>query len=888
MATQLLTTKFYIPTLRPDHVPRPHLIEKLNKTSHYRITLISAPAGYGKSTLISEWCSQSEKPVCWLSLDERDNDPHRFLNYILTALQQLGEDIGESTLLRLQSAEIGEVEDVLIGLINELTLISQPFVLILDDYHVITEPKVNEIMLFLLDHKPQQMHLLISSRADPTWPISRLRARCELLEIRSQDLRFTLEEAATFLKDCMGLVISKGDIAALERRTEGWIAGLQLAALSMQHRQDKEGFIRAFTGSNRYVMDYLVEEVLDQQTPEIRTFLLYTSILERLTSSLCDAVVDRQNSYTILTDLVQRNLFLIPLDDERRWYRYHHLFADLLKNHLQQTLTDQVLDLHRRASIWYEENGLLPDAINHALTANEVERIAQLTEEMAVYKMDYGELKALLAWLDRLPESTKERFPWLMVTRAWTLFNLGKYDAAEEKLTEIEKILSHQILTDKLTNRIKGHVAAIQSNISEYREDPYDAIQKAEYALELLPAKDVKLRAFVAIRWANCLVWYGDFERAIPAYKEAGESSKLVGDGQLAIAALSEMASVQMTAGKLREAVRNIGEIKRYAEELAKKDGRRLPAMGILYRHMSSIKREQNELTDASYYAREAIAICRQWGEKESLLITLMALARVLFAQRDYRKLYQTLDEILKVAGQISQDYLTYSQTWVMHYRLLRGEIEESESYLNSLGLVVGEEFGYHQQHDYYFFAHLLIAKGSYSQALEVVDCLLKAVYQSSININAIRYIVLQAIILYQLNRIEEAMISMQEALSFARLEGYVRAILDEGEAVGDLLRTAAARGIEVEYADKLLRVLNAERESSTRTMFAAGLIDPLSEREMEVLRLLITELSTPEIADELFISVSTVRSHIKQIYSKLDVHSRFEAVRKAKELNLL
>ena len=889
MTTQILATKLFIPPPRPDLVSRSRLLDHLESGAACKLTLISAQAGSGKSTLLGEWIRQSDRPVAWLSLDERDNDLNRFLRYFIIALQQIEKRIGTEALVTLQSSQRLEAEPLLTGLIYEITEIHYPFSLVFDDYHVINAPEIQQALLFWLDHQPQGMHLVISSRADPPWPLSRMRVRGEIVEIRSQEMRFTLEEAGEFLNEVMGLDLSQEAILALERRTEGWIVGLQLAALSMRQQADREGFIRAFTGSHRYVMDYLLEEVLDQQSSEIREFLLKTSILKRLSGPLCDVVAGEKNSQNILLDLEQRNLFLIPLDDERRWYRYHHLFADLLKNRLGQTRGDEMRDLHKRASLWYEENGLLPDAINHALAANEIGLIAHLAEEMVIYRMDYGELTALLSWLGRLPEATMIQYPWLLVTRAWAFFYTGRYEVVDENLAEIESVLASDALPAELATRIRGHVAAIQSYLAELREDPESAMRQAESSLALLPEKDIMLRSFVAIRWANCLVWFGEFEKGIQVYQEAGEASKLVGDGQSAIIALSEMAAVQMIHGKLRQAVENITGINSYADMLARRDGRRLPAVGLLYRHTSTIKRQQNELSEASYYAREAVKICEQWGEKEALLFGLLALARVRFAQGKYRQVEQGFRRIMQLAGQISPLAVLQFQDWVLYFQLLRGKTEEAERWVQAHGLAVDDEIRFERRFEYQNYARLLLAKGYCSQALKVMNTLLMVVTGVGAGLYMISYRVLLARILYAQNQLDEALIAIQEALSMARPEGYVRAILDEGESVEELLRAAIARGIEVEYAGQLLAALRDQTRSSTaEKLRAAGIADPLSPREMEVLRLLVTDLTTPEIADELVVSVSTVRSHIKNIYSKLDTHSRHEAVTRAKELNLL
>jgi len=859
-----------------------------------KLTLISAQAGFGKTTLLSEWIRQCELPACWLSLEEGDNDPRRFLKYMVAALQTVKETGGEKAEPGIQPGKGGDVapagnESVLTQVINEITFMGKPFVFVLDDYHMITEREIQEMMLFLLEHMPAHMHLVISSRADPPWPISRLKAYGEIVEIRSEEMRFSADEAREFLNTRMGLGLSYEDVIALERRTEGWIVGLQLAALSMQGHPHREMFIQAFTGSHRYVVDYLVEEVLSQQPPEMREFLLKTSILSRMTAELCDAVVGRENSQAVLEVLERRNLFVVGLDDERRWYRYHHLFADLLRFRLQQENVKVIQDMHKRASTWYAENGLLADAVHHALAANDLDQILQLSEDLTVYRLDEVELKDLLGWLDRMPKTELELYPQLLVTQAWANFNLGKYELAEKILDRVDWMTNGEEQKSERAKLIQGHAAAIRCYLAELREDPRLAMQQAEEALMLLPEEEVQLRAFVAIRKANCLVWFGYLEKAISVYREAGEACQRVGEGQLAINALSEMAATQMLYGRLRQAVENIMKTCQYAENLAVRDGRKLPTMGILYRHMATIQRERNELAEAEHYAEEAIRVCEQWGEKESTLVAKMTFARVLFAQGKIEHVEENFEDIQRIAGEISPVYVDQFRSWIVLYRLLMGKLEQAKEWIGETGLSFSGCVEYEQHQNYYIYARYLLATGKYLQALEMVVAILSGVRSTEAGMYVIRYRTLQAILMNHLGRVDEAMSVMADALGAAREEGYVRSILDEGEQVNELLRMAISRGIEVVYAGELLGQLESETRLSSQPLPGATyLVEPLSEREMEVLRLLLTDLKVPEIAKELVIGASTVRSHIKSIYAKLNAHSRYEAVEKAKELRLV
>jgi len=884
----LLMTKFYIPEFSQTFVKRQRLIDTLQEGFSKKLTIVSAPAGFGKTTLLSQWVSQIDSPVCWLSLDERDNDIQLFLRYFVNGLQQFNSEIGRSSLMMLDSLDRLETDNIITNLLNDIGLIPHEFSFVLDDYHVIYEPKIQQTLLFILEHQPIQMHMIVAGRADPPLPLARFRVLGDISEIRSEDMRFTLDETATFLNDVMGLSLSTQNIAALENRTEGWIAGLQMAALSMRDHRDKDSFIQAFAGSHRFVMDYLMEEVLDQQSPKVREFLLKTSILERLTSSLCDFVVGSNSSQSILSELEQMNLFLIPLDDHRLWFRYHHLFRDLLRNQIRFSPSIDESNIHHLASIWFEQAGLIPDAINHALAADDIERIVHLVEGLAVYKMDVGELRAFLNWLEHIPPDTAYRYPWLLIARSWALFNSGQYEAVETTLYQVEEILSQEDISPKLRDRIGGHIAALRSYLAEVREDVELGIQKSEDALRLLPDQDLKLRSFVAIRWANCLVGIGDFEKAIQAFQEAGSSSKLIGDGHLAITALSEMAIVQMWAGNLRQAVASIKDISNYAEMLAQKDGRQPLATGILYRHLSHIKHELNELAEAEYFAEQAVKICQQWGEQEALIFGLARLTHEQFALGKFDLVDQNMSKVLKLAKQLSPLTLDYFRKFRIYLQLKRGITEDAETWASELRLSPDNQYKYELRFVNQIYAHLLIAKADYANALKVVNGLLEVFVDVGDQIRTLQFNVLQAIILNKIGKTNEALVAMENALLLASAEGYVRSILDEGESVGELLRMAITKGTETEYATFLLSLLEGESnivhlDNQPKMLMT----ESLSQREMEVLRLLVTNLTTPEIAEELFISVSTTRSHIKNIYTKLDTHSRYETISKAKELHL-
>jgi LuxR family maltose regulon positive regulatory protein len=670
------------------------------------------------------------------------------------------------------------------------------------------------------------------------------------------------------------------------QKTEGWIVGIQLAGISLQNNPDKHQFVLSFAGDNRYIADYLFDEALHRQPDHIQAFLLHTSILERFNAPLCNALTQQDDSQSILAELDRANLFLVPLDNQRNWYRYHHLFGELLQNRLKQTTPEIISELHAHASIWFESNHLLADSISHALAADEIQRIVQLTENMAVHKMDTGELADLMVWLERQPETILQQYPWLLVARIWANVNTGKFDQAEIEVSGLKEKLSSQPYPEELEKRIQGHLAAIRSYLAEMRStDANLAIKEAEEALALLDDKDIQLRSFVAIRWANSLSWVGDFQRAIQALKEAGNASKLAGDGELAINALSEMASLQMVIGQLHQANQNALETKDYAEMLAQKYGRPLPAMGILYRQLSNIKYERDELDEALVYARQAVEICQQGGEGEALCTAFYILGKVYFGLRDYDQSDHYFDQGTEIAKRLFTEGTNIALHTRSNYLLLQGKLEETEKSVGERGLTPQDQFGYQKRLEYQNFARLLAARGEFEKALEVINQVIKVIEDAGAKRFLIRAKIVQAKIFQGLNRPDEALAAIEAALEPASQGGFIRGFLDEGEAVAQLLYQAAQKGIHPEYCQLLLDRFDLQTGKAPAHQ---DLVEPLSERELEVLQHIARGCSNQEIAEELIVSLYTVKSHARNIFGKLGVKNRTEAVARARLYGLL
>ena len=883
----LLQTKLYIPPIRPELVSRPRLVECLKAGFDRKLTLISAPAGFGKTTLLSEWIAGSGPRTCvaWLSLDEGDNDPVRFLTYFVAALQTVEAGIGDTVLAVLQSPQPPPIEPVLTALINEIAGRSDDLILVLDDYHLIDAQPIHDVLAFLLDHLPPQMHLVIATRADPPLPVSRLRGRRQLTELRTADLRFTPDEAAAFLNQVMGLGLSAKDVAVLETRTEGWIVGLQMAALAMQGRGTERiaHFVAAFAGGHRYILDYLTDEVLVQQPESVRTFLLQTAILDRLTGSLCDAVTGRASGQEMLERLDAANLFIIPLDDERRWYRYHHLFADLLRKRLSQTQPDLLPALHRRASEWYEQQGLIPAAASHALAAEDVERAARLVEGKALAMVFLGELTTLVGLLDALPDEVVSSRPWLCIAHAWALVFAGLLDAVELRLKGAETTLGTFGDARRAEGRhIAGHIAAIRAYVAALRGDMSCAAELTREALEQLPEEDLAMRGFSAGLLGTVLRWSGDLAAAAQALAGAIAITQAASDSYTAVEVLYDLAAVQLAQGQLHKTVATCRDALLLADEYAKRGGLQLPIAASGYYLMSQVLGEWNDLEGALRHARGGVELCEQWGWPEGLAFGYRRLARTLQAVGDADGAHEAIRKARQAASGLSPWFGAHMAAHQARLWLAQGNLTPASRWAQGSGLSADDELNYQYMGEYSVLARVLIAQGRLDEASRLLARLLEMTQAAGAMSYVIETLVLQALALQAQGKDDQALTTLERALSFAEPEGYVRTFIDEGAPMAALLRTAASRGIALDYVSKLLAAFGEVAFPSV------PLIEALSERELEVLRLLAAGLSNREIGAELFLAVGTVKKYTSNIYGKLDVHKRTQAVARAKELGLV
>ncbi|HCM27181.1 MAG TPA: helix-turn-helix transcriptional regulator [Treponema sp.] len=899
--TPILATKLYAPPHRPKLVPRPCILEKLNEGLHRRLTLISAPAGFGKTTLASEWISGCMRPSAWLSLDEGDSDFARFLMYFIAALRTIKADIGTRILAVLQSPLQTPTESVLTSLLNEIDAMPDDFILVLDDYHAIDAKPVDDALAFMLEHLPPRMHLVITTREDPDLPLAKWRTRGQLTELRAADLRFSASEASIFFNRTMGLDLSEDDIAALENRTEGWIAGLQMAALSMQGRKDSAGFIQAFSGSHRFVLDYLLEEVLQRQSELVHDFLLQTAILDGLCGPLCDEVTGRKDGGEMLEALERGNLFVVPLDDKRRWYRYHQLFADVLKSRLMEAQRDTVSLLHRRASGWYEKNGLPSEAIAHALAAEDFERAAGLIELAWPAMEGSPQASMWLGWVKALSDELVRERPVLSVWHAYAFLACADLEAAESRLKDAEGWLANpsakMVVTDEREFRsLPGTIAVARAYIAQAVGDLSGTVTYTRRALELLPEED-HFRREQATGLLGLSCWAsGDLEtagRIFTDYTKKFRSARNIPD---AIGTAFVLVDIRLAQGQLREAA---GTLEQTLQFVVDQGGPVPPDAAELYRGLSELHRERGDLESALRYSTRS----KELGGQGELLVLQH---RLYVAEAHMRRIQGDLDGALDLLFEAERVYIRTplpvirpipamkARIWVA-----QGKLAEALAWAREESLSVDDELNYLHEYGHLTLARILMARragdpdDSIRQAMGLLERLLKAAEPSGRKGSVIEILVLQALAQRAEGDIPLALATLESALILAEPEGYVRIFVDEGPAMAELLtkmNTSKKSGTPgmVAYIHKLLAAFGKQTPAAAVAPLSQGLLDPLSKRELEVLGLIGQGLSNQEIGDRLFLALDTVKSHNRKIFEKLDVKRRTEALARARGLGLL
>lgn len=879
MSMSLLTTKLYTPRVRPELVARPRLIERLNAGLHHKLTLISAPAGFGKTTLVADWLGNSVRPVSWLSLDEADNDPARFFAYFVAALQKVEPTIGKAAQAMLQAPQPPPPDVLLTSLVNDIAATPASFVLVIDDYHMIQTLAIHQQLIFLLEHLPPQMHLVLTSREDPPFPLARMRAREQITDIREADLRFTQTEAADFLRKVLQIDVSSDDVAALQQHTEGWITGLQLAALSL--RGGVQSMLQPVASNNRYILDYFMEEVFRLQSPEIQDFLLKTSPLSRFNAALCDAVVERKNSREVLLHLEHANLFLTPLDEAQQWYRYHHLFADLLRHRLENETEDRaaINTLHRKARQWYAANGFPADAMHHALEGADWEAATDLLLSLSSGMLRRGEFVTLLRWFQRFPIEVIRANPRLCQEQSWALILTEHYEAAESFLMLAER--GAPTLGERET-QFMGGLATARAHIARARGDIPHVIEYSEQALALLPQDDLGTRSIVALN-LGITQWYrGNLVEAEKALREAERAGRLSRNDYASCAALIFLGRIQVAHGYLHkgiEACRQVIE-----------QGGTSMIVGPAHFDVGRLLYEWNELDAAADHLRQGIELSERGNSAEFQAGGYGTLALIKQAQGEPMAATALINKVnhLLETTDIPTPTRVNSTAYCALALLDQGEAATAARMLAPYSKP--EEVRSVVDYLFLLYAQIVVCLAQ-EQRTEAAERL--GVFQSMAGALGWRSMLVRAQALQAVMSPtqEAARAALAEALTLAEPEGYIRTFVDLGEPMRLLLAACRPQAGERKvYVDRLLGAFTVPAPPAAPSKIQnlkSEIVEPLSDREIDVLHLLVAGLTNQEIALTMHVSVNTVKTHLKNIYDKLNVHDRREAIQRAKELGV-
>jgi LuxR family transcriptional regulator, maltose regulon positive regulatory protein len=878
----LLSTKLFIPQPGPKVIVRPCLMTRLNAGLSRRFTLVSAPAGFGKTTLISAWARQLDAPVGWLSLDASDNTPARFLRYVGAALARAVPAMD----VPLVRVDRGAFETVLVPLINQIAERDAPLVLVLDDYHLIKDTEVDEALIFLIDNAPPQLHVVIATRADPAFPLPRWRTRQQILEIRADDLRFTRSETDAFLQTALDLTLDARDLNALNARAEGWVAALQLVALSLREQEDVSSFVDALSGTHRYILDYLIQEVLQRQPPAVQAFLLQTSILDRLSAPLCDAVIEDQDtsSRAVLARLEHENLFLVRLDEERRWYRYHRLFRDFLRARLEIEQPDLRSSLHYRAARWYAGRDATDDAIHHALAAPDHALAAELIAQTYPAMLQRGEVVTLKGWLEALPSRIRRKDPVLMLAYAWTRAVTLDVDDMEDCLEELDQLIdSSPDLSPEDRAGLRGELLTIRASRTFPMGDMEATIRYAEEALAQLPEVHGVVRSVVAHTRANAYQFLGEMEASADAYGQAITEGRHAGNYLIAFSGTVNLGELYRLQGRWRDAEAL------YRDALAWADAHQAKSLdGLVYAGLGLIDWDRWDLTEARHHLERGVELSRRTGTHTLELLASGALACLAHHQDEQEEarrwlnktltLSQRLDyaeavgfaDLLEAQCYIARDDRLALERWMTQRRPLTRLSPDMEALEAQV------------------VAHARLALGEHQDALAALVPLRERVEAAGWIQRLVEILILEALAHDALDEHAQAVDRLERALELGEPGCFVRPFVQAGDPIVPLLRRTVASGRATAQRPFVECILTALDVADVGPSSDSDLVEPLTDRELEVLRLLPTDLATAEVADALFVSYHTVRTHLKHIYNKLDVHSRHEAVTRAQNLNLL
>lgn len=878
MEALLLTTKLSPPVIRQNLVHRPRLVAQLHldwkgKSGFARkLTLVSAPAGYGKTSLAAEWLAGSPYTPAWLSLDEADNDPARFLIYLLAVFQQVQASLGETARAMLQSPQPPPAEILLTALLNDLAAYESPIVLALDDYHSIHNQSIHKLVAFLLEYQPPNLHLVILTREDPLLPVSRYLARNQAIRLPQEELRFTPTETAEFLRNAMGLELGNGEIEELQQRTEGWIAGLQLVALSLQAHPDRHEFIASFAASSRFVLDYLFEEVFERQPEDIQDFLLKTSLLERLTADLCDQITGRNDSAGKLETLERSNLFISPVDARRVWYRYHHLFQELLRHRLHFQGKAQVDRLHRLASQWYAAHGFLGDAIGHALAAQDWDQASRLIQQASGDLLKRGEIATLLGWFHQIPFEVVRRDPGLCLSFGWPLILAGQLELADGLLALAEAAA-------QADPTFLGAVLTAQSNLARTRGDLPRTIDLSRRALECLPETDLISRSILALNLGLAYWHTGQNDVAERTLLEAQRDAQACGNAYALLTAIIFLGRVRAVRGELRQAVEFY--------QTAIQKGGQVPILAIAHHDLAALHYEWNELEACRAELKLALEMNRYSGNAEIQAAVYLLQARLECTSENFLSMEAIFEQLhhLEQVGELPALARQRILDCRAELALRCGDLETAQS-------LVDQNFPQLDAHPFYRFlgltaVRLALAQGKKADSSRVLlDCYERA-DQSGWGYGVLAVRILQAL---AADSQEAGLALLTDALQRSQPDGYVRSYADTGRGLIPLLQEAARHGVQPIYVGQILKAIGEQATYRGGKLIesAAGLVEPLSERELEVLRLMAAGLSNREIASRLVVSLGTVKTHVHHICGKLGVANRTQAVVQARDRQII
>jgi len=891
---KVLVTKTHVPQLPHGFVARPRLSRQLNEAMRHGVVLLSAPAGYGKTTLLAEALQELEIPAGWISLDDGDNDLGSFWMYVVSALQNVDPALGQPVLDAFESPEPPPMRWLLTSLVNTLSNLDHDIALVLDDYQAIESLAIHDGVGFLVEHMPPSFHLVIAGRADPPLPLARWRARGVIAEIRVEELAFTNAEAATFLEKAVGTVRNAKDLEILEQRSEGWIAGLKMAALSLAGKKDVSGSIYVFSGANRYILDYLAEEVLARQSPRVRQFLLETSILERLSGALCDAVTEQSDSQSMLIQLERANLFISALDAERCWYRYHQLFADVLRRQLTAAEPARVSRLHGRASMWFEKEGRIDEAIDHSLMGGDGARAVSLIESEAPRMLGQGQAARLMRYALRIPEPLLLGSPWLCVSFAWAALMTNNQEHLLPMLSRAATACSKSpeslsAASRDNMQRIRGHLLSIQSFVARAQGDTPRAVGFSEEANRQLPGDDPGDRVAHAVNSLNLAACYqesGEIAKAVPFLEELAAAGRTGGLSYAVLAAQGSLAEIEMQLSRLDRAA----EICKEAIAQSTKWGGALPVPGaaLAYIVQGRLKYERNDLEGAAASLRAGFELGEMSTNLETVLKGCLSMAELAQAQGDGESALEHLQRAENLGPWVAAPpEFRQLPARKIRLELRRGDTDAAASWAREqeMSLPISRLPRYEQELSWLTLVRVRIATENCCELPEYLDELIRNAEHQARTATVIECLVLKALAQARCGASAEALNSLDRALSLAEPAGYARIFLDEGAPLVEMLRRIAAQGTRGHYASKLLDAMATSAQSQAKR---PGLIEPLSDRELDVLRLIASGKSNKEIAFELFLAVGTVKKHANNIFGKLGVESRTQAIARARDLGIL